>query len=360
MSKKKILFTIPNFLTAGSGRALFEVASRLNPNLFEVYVCIETDGGYLKNLFQEKKIPLMVQKFSTSAKPYWSLPFRTYVLSRFFKKYRFDYWHSYHYSDNYTEPLIAKWAGAKFIYTKKNMMWNGRAWKIKSFLSYKIAYQNSTMLEFFKNPILNKKLTHVPRGINFNRFNLDTPKMEFPNIPSHHNRIILGTVSQLVPLKNHITLLEALRSLDSVYLVIAGKEIDLEYTQFLNDKITEWGLTDSVQLIGDVMDVPAFLKSIDIFIHPSKMEGGPVALLEAMSMEKACIATGVTGMLDLVEHGISGLLFPLGDSVALKNHILNLIANPSQMTLLGKNARNRVLQKFPIELEVTRHESLYC
>ena len=72
-----------------------------------------------------------------------------FQLSKVFKRINPDIIHSYHYAADYTEPLAAKMAGIKWIYTKKNMSWKGpsyRGWKLRSWLADGIICQNKDML----------------------------------------------------------------------------------------------------------------------------------------------------------------------------------------------------------------------
>lgn len=109
----RILFTIPNFITAGSGQLLLDIAERLNPDRFEPHICVLRTGGKLENRIQQLGIPLHEIAFTTAPRPLTDLPLRVIRQAKAFRPYRFDLWHSFHYADDYTEPLIARAAGAK-------------------------------------------------------------------------------------------------------------------------------------------------------------------------------------------------------------------------------------------------------
>jgi glycosyltransferase involved in cell wall biosynthesis len=101
-----------------------------------------------------------------------------------------------------------------------------------------------------------------------------------------------------------------------------------------------------------------------VFVLPTRaegrMEGCPVALLEAMASGRACIASDIPGSRDIVEPGRSGDLVPADDAGALAEAIRRLANDPSTRRALGDAARRRVLQKYSIECEVEAHESLYA
>jgi glycosyltransferase involved in cell wall biosynthesis len=107
----------------------------------------------------------------------------------------------------------------------------------------------------------------------------------------------------------------------------------------------------------------ALLAEADIFALPTwakwRMEGCPVALLEAMACGKACVATDIPGSRDLVEPGTSGLLAAPQDPLALAGALRQLAASPTLRRQLGAAARRRVLDHFTIEREVAAHQALY-
>ena len=93
------------------------------------------------------------------------------IESRIFKEISPDIIHSYNYAADYTEPLAARMAGIKWIYTKKNMSWKGpsyRGWRLRTFLANGIIAQNSDMIrDFFYN---NKKAKLIPMGIDIDEY----------------------------------------------------------------------------------------------------------------------------------------------------------------------------------------------
>ena len=126
-----------------------------------------------------------------------------YSLSRVFKKINPDIIHSYHYADDYTEPIAAKMAGIKWIYTKKNMSWKGppyRGWKLRSYLANGIICQNKTMLKnFFPNW---NKATLLPIGVDSEEYKSqprDKDLQKYWGILDT-DRIII-TIANLVPVK---------------------------------------------------------------------------------------------------------------------------------------------------------------
>ena len=90
--------------------------------------------------------------------------------------------------------------------------------------------------------------------------------------------------------------------------------------------------------------------SVDVVILPSWREGLSRSLIEAASMELGIITTDVPGCRDVVDHGRSGLLVPLRDSMALTLAIRLLLENPDLARKFGKEARKKVMAEFQVSL----------
>jgi glycosyltransferase involved in cell wall biosynthesis len=366
--KLNILFTIPNFITAGSGRAMLNIIERLDRARFAPAVCVSRKGGKLDQEVEKLGIPFIEAPFTVEAIPYHRLPLRAWRAARVFRPHGFDAWHSFHYGNDYTEAIIARLSGAKaWIFTKKNMNWHRRAWYVRSFLAKRIAVQNTDMMrDFYGGMAFRHKARLVPRGVVTQKFRPDTPPrlQTRRRLAIKEGEVLIGCVANLVIRKGHSTLIEAVARVTGVHLVTIGKPLEEDYVAGLRKLIGELRVADRVHLLDFVEDVPAFLAEVDVFVLPTwgkwGMEGCPVALLEAMSCGCACIATDIAGSHDLLEHNRSGLVVPPENVAALAAAIQQLAASPELRPQLGRAARQRVLDHFTIEKEVAAHEALYA
>jgi glycosyltransferase involved in cell wall biosynthesis len=164
----------------------------------------------------------------------------------------------------------------------------------------------------------------------------------------------------LVPVKGHPTLINALTQVSGLELLIAGEPLDKEYASALEALISKLQIKDRVRFLGSVRDIPGLHARTDFFILSSKKEACPVALLEAMSCGKACIATDIPAVKGIIEHGKNGLLVPPDDPMALAAAISRLSSSPELRASLGAAARKRIEERFSIEREVADHEDLYA
>jgi glycosyltransferase involved in cell wall biosynthesis len=368
MMKKpiRVLFTIPNFITAGSGQAMLHVIKHLNRDLFSPSIAVLKRGGQLEAEIETLGIPLFEAPFTVAPRPLLTLSGRVRAASRQFRPYNFQIWHSYHYTDDYTEPLIARAAGAKgWIYTKKNMGWgDGHGWQIRSFLASRIAAQNTAMMKcFFTSPRNRKKVTLLPPGVEVNQFHPDVP----PHLGIRHRLglkeedVLVGCVAHLVPIKGHPVLIRAFAQVSNAHLFLAGAPLDQQYTNELKLICHDLGLENRVHFAGSIKDIPALHAELDIFVLPtlSKGEGCPIALLEAMACRKPCIATNIPGSEDVIESGINGILVPPEDEYALARAINDLCTSEERRKKLGENAYKHVLAHYTIDREVAQLEEIY-
>ena len=124
MAKRiKILYTIPNFDTAGSGKVVYDLVKYIDKTKFEPHICcMHTKGKFFKEI-EALDVPIHVFTVASKYRPFFTLPFRVLKTRKFFKKHKFDVIHSWHWSSDFTEPLAAKLSGIPFVYTKKAMGW---------------------------------------------------------------------------------------------------------------------------------------------------------------------------------------------------------------------------------------------
>jgi glycosyltransferase involved in cell wall biosynthesis len=89
-------------------------------------------------------------------------------------------------------------------------------------------------------------------------------------------------------------------------------------------------------------DLPSLVRGCSILLFPSRSEGYPLSLVEAMALGIAPVATAIPGVTEVVEHGISGILVRPEDASALGSALLDLVRSPVRLEVLRRGARERV------------------
>jgi glycosyltransferase involved in cell wall biosynthesis len=120
------------------------------------------------------------------------------------------------------------------------------------------------------------------------------------------------------------------------------------------------GVADSVAFRGGVLNVPEYLRAADLFVLPSLQEGMPNALLEAMGSGLACAATAIGGVLDVVEHGTSGLLCHSGDPEELSAVLERCLADGGLRRRLGHRAWKTIHESFSQNQRAADYLRLYA
>ena len=194
----------------------------------------------------------------------------------------------------------------------------------------------------------------------------DTQRFLPPATPSPERDTPLLCVARLSPQKGLDVLLRALADLaaerPAASLLIAGEGPERSRLQGL---IRELGLEGRVRLLGQLSDVPAFLRRGQILVLPSLEEGLPLAAAEGMAAGLCIVATRVGGTAELVEEGSSGFLVPPGDPEALKQALIRAMdLSPRERWVMGRKGRKRVLESYEARVGSRRIaelvESLHC
>lgn len=120
-------------------------------------------------------------------------------------------------------------------------------------------------------------------------------------------------------------------------LYLAGGEATSDLK--LNTLIENNGLKERIHFLGKVADLDTMYARAGLFVIPSRSEGFPNALVEAMAAGVPCIAYNfIAGPQDIIEEGVNGILVPEGDIQGLANAIDKLVLDPVKRLQLGKNA----------------------
>jgi glycosyltransferase involved in cell wall biosynthesis len=174
---------------------------------------------------------------------------------------------------------------------------------------------------------------------------------------------LILNVGRVTDQKCHIELVEAFSRIaiqhPNALLVVIGSKADKQYLDRLEEVIKSKNLPGRILLIGPRRDIPDWLSVCDLFVFPSKFEGLPVALSEALAAGMACIATNVGAIPELIRHEQTGLLVSLGDIEALAQSITRLLKDKELRQKYGNAARADVLERLHPEIKSRQMAELY-
>jgi glycosyltransferase involved in cell wall biosynthesis len=125
-------------------------------------------------------------------------------------------------------------------------------------------------------------------------------------------------------------------------------------------RVADLGIGGQTVFTGFREDIPELLYAVDVVVLPSRWEGLPLVLLEAMACGKPIVATRVTGNVDVVVDGVTGFLVPIGDVQALADKIIQLQENAALRAAFGRQGRERVERHFSLGQMVAQTRAVYA
>ena len=203
----------------------------------------------------------------------------------------------------------------------------------------------------------------VPLGLDLERFRRARPASPTlrPSLGLAEGAPLLGIVGRLVPIKDHVTLFQALARLHAegpaVHLVVVG---DGEERARLEGLASSLGLGLRIHFLGWRLDLEAIVGELDVVICASRNEGTPVALIEAMAAGIPVLSTDVGGVADLVTHGLTGWLVSPGDPDAMASGIRHLLDDGPLRGRLAAAGRDVALDRHDVARLISRVEALYA
>lgn len=221
-----------------------------------------------------------------------------------------------------------------------------------------IALTESRMEVKAREGIRRKKLEIIPNGVDLTRF---TPMKKEKDTEAPY---VFGYLGRLTVEKGVDVLLEAFAKLlkrakidpSAVKLVIAGGG---ELESALKDRASELGIQESVGFLGIFAeeDKVSIYNSFDALVFPSLAEGFGIVPIEAMSMELPVVASDLDVLQEVC--GSSAIYFEAGNSDDLDEKMFNIYLKRDRISILGQEARKRVLDLFSMEKFVEAYENLY-
>lgn len=203
----------------------------------------------------------------------------------------------------------------------------------------------------------------IYNGIDFKTPLKCRPKEEFLKelgVDYHPGDVVAGIVARLDPVKDHPTLLRAMKlaaeQCPNLKLVCAG---DGDTKRKLEDMARDLGIGDRVRFAGWVSDIPSFYNAIDINLLTSLSETFPYALTDGTRSKLATISSRVGGVPVLIDHGENGLLFTPGDEKELAKYLVTLAKDPKLRREMGERLYEKASRQLSLESMVECQLEIY-
>jgi glycosyltransferase involved in cell wall biosynthesis len=264
--------------------------------------------------------------------------------------------------DSWAGGIAAKLSGRKLVRFRHNLYPIGK--DILTRLIYSIPDRivaigdviGETLLRY---GIRETKLSVIRSSVDASRFSpVGDDLRNEAAIP--RNALVIGNTSTFTKVKGQETLLRAFNRICGkvpCYLLFAGRLNEGSKEKYLS--LVEPAFRDRVIFLGHRDDVPSVLRTIDIFVYPSLLEGLGTALLEAMAMKKAVVVSDIPTFRMFISEGNDGIFFAPENSVDLAEKVLGLIGNREMKVRIGEMSRETILRKFSLETMIDKTEELY-
>jgi len=203
----------------------------------------------------------------------------------------------------------------------------------------------------------------IPNGIDEQRFHPDTEarKSIREELGLSGDSVLVGMFARYSPMKDHETFLHAAALLHWKYpgvrFVLAGEGIAAD-NQPLSRLVGENGLQEVTYLLGPRRDIQRLTAALDFACLSSWSESFPNVLVEAMACAVPCVASDVGDSSFIV--GEAGRIVPPCNPPALAEAMGALVCmSAAERTVLGRRARERVLERFTLQKTIRAYEDLY-
>jgi glycosyltransferase involved in cell wall biosynthesis len=160
------------------------------------------------------------------------------------------------------------------------------------------------------------------------------------------DRVVVIAVSRLVWHKGYPELAQAMAALPDAELWVVGDRLESDRGADMLAVLRGAGLGERLRLLGYREDIRDLLAAADVFTLPSRFEGLPMSVIEAMLTGLPVVATSVRGPDEQVTEGVTGLKVPAGDATALAAALRRLADDPDLRRRMGEAGRVQALDRY--------------
>ncbi|NVM38511.1 MAG: glycosyltransferase family 4 protein [Candidatus Lokiarchaeota archaeon] len=222
--------------------------------------------------------------------------------------------------------------------------------------NYILIYGDSFIKYAKKVGVPKRKIRVSPTGINYNPKLLDENIRHLLNIGNSEKIVLfVGLLNKRKGIDLIIKTANLLRD-ENIKFVLVGDGSEREKFVKL---ISNLGLSENVKFLGNRLDVHNFYNQADIFFFPSRGEGLPGVLMEAMIYQVPIISNNIPGVRDLIKHMENGILCETEDITCYKEAIKRLLRDEKLRNEFKENGINTIKSKFLWKNNLLKFESIY-
>lgn len=289
---------------------------------------------------------------------------RIKCIEKYVNNQKIDLLHSHGYKEDYN---------CLFLKQKIPKIATNHLWKRTNIKSKIYTIMDALFLQFFNivtgvsSEIMDdmrkyhlRRTVKIPNGIDTDYYcPIEKSIYLYKELEIPKDSVILGMISSITKVKGHEIAIKAfkkIRNSRQIYLLVIGEGEMSDYIKNLADLE---GIKENVRFAGKTERVRDYLSIIDIFLITSFREGLPMALLEAMAVEKPVIATRVGEIKRVIADNVNGILINPNDVQQLVQRTDQLIKDKNMRINMGIEARKSVIKKYSSTKMVRNYCRLY-
>lgn len=229
-----------------------------------------------------------------------------------------------------------------------------------------IAISNEIKNDIIRLNVHENLIHFIPNGVDETRFKLiesqaQKSKLRHKLKLQKDAKIVLFAGS-IHPRKGIHDLLEAIKGIkvekrSYVQFIFCGP--DYGYADRIESGKTDLPSNIMIQYVGRVENLQEYMQAADIFILPSYSEGLPNVLLEAAMSGLCLLGSNIGGISDIINHGVNGFLFPVGDIESIRKTLFNVINDNESRQKMACQAKNIAMEKYTLQSIAISYIDLY-
>lgn len=365
----RVVFSIDNMNLGGTELNAVRIAELLDPVQFDLRViCLQDSTGPLRARYEAAGVPVHV--FPIRKLYGWVAVQQGYRLMRYLRREAIDVVHAH---DIYSNVFVVPWARMAGVRVIASRRWwegfSGLHWQISSRLAYRfadVALANSELIAGLlrdREAVPDTRVSVVPNFVDEVAFVPPTERERdelLARLKLTEEDRILGIVANLLPIKDHVSLLRAVARLSPRFpqlrLVVVG---DGENRTMLEYLARHLGIAEKVRFAGRIMGGPNIHYIFEVSVLCSLSEGLSNSILEAMAAGRPVVATDVGASRDAVLDGRTGILVPPRDPERLAAALDGLLSDPRRASSLGERGQRRAAERYSPQAAIEALEGLY-
>jgi glycosyltransferase involved in cell wall biosynthesis len=361
--KIRLLHFITELSTGGAQVALLRLIERLDCEKYNIQVaCLYNGDREIAVKIRALGIP--VTDLGMRTKLHWGAFIH---LLRLLLEFKPHILHTWMFHANLPGRILGRMARVPIIISSERTMGMENHWRLLTnyltgILADRIVCVSQNVAFYAQNKIglPKEKLIVIPNGIDPADFN-DLPNRESARenlgLPGG---VLVGSIGRAQKVKGFDILIKAFQHVSDRFpeaiLIIAGGGPELKALQEQSRKTQN---PKSIIFLENVDETKPMLASLDIYVQPSRFEGMPNAVLEAMAAGLPVVATTVGGIPDIIQDGITGILVPSEEVNLLSDALIRMILEPDLRLKLAQAGQEYVCQHFTIQETAAKTETVY-